>query len=460
MYTADELSMTVVAIDDEPQILNLVRTALASEALEVFTFSDPEEGFEFIARRRPAIVLLDLRMPNVTGMELLERILDIAPGTDVLLMTAYYSTESAVEAIKKGACDYLNKPFALDVLRQRVGKLVAERQQRQRAIQLDHELLDACQFEGMVGRSPLMLEVFSRIRRIAPHFQTVLVTGATGTGKELVARALHRQSPAASGPFAVCNCSAIVETLFESELFGHVKGAFTGATHDRVGLFEYANRGTLLLDEIGDMPLATQAKLLRVLENREIQRVGASALRKVNVRVVAATNRDLRAMVAAKGFREDLYFRLSMVEIQLPRLAERKEDLPLLEQCFVRRFAEEYKKPIHGITQRARALLARYNWPGNVRELENVIGNACMLTERNVIDLHDLGERLQKQPPGAVMEDDGLLSLEALERCHVRRVLERVGGNKLQAAEILGISRATLYRLLGEDRLEGSKLPC
>jgi DNA-binding NtrC family response regulator len=413
---------------------------------------------ELVLRKRPQIVLLDLVMPNLSGMDVLERIVEADPGIDVILMTAHYSTKSAVEAIQKGACDYLNKPLAIDKLRQRVGKLVADARKRQRALQLDRELLETFCFEGIVGRSPLMLDVFALIRRVGPHFRTVLVAGATGTGKELVARALHRLSPAGSGPFAVCNCSAIVETLFESELFGYVKGAFTGATQDRVGLFEYAHGGTLLLDEIGDMPLGTQAKLLRVLQNQEIQRVGSPAVRKVDVRVIAATNRNLRVLVAKKVFRDDLYYRLSMVEIQLPRLAERKEDLPLLQRYFVERFARQYKKPIRGITRRAQAVLARYSWPGSVRELENVLGNACMMAEGNTIDVQDFSKRLSDPAPQEIVEEEGLIPLDEAQRRHARHVVERIGGNKLQAAEILGISRATLYRLLaGSDSEQKSK---
>lgn len=448
MNEANKPPITVLAVDDEPQILELIAAALSEQDVEVLTSADPEEALELVRRRRPAIVLLDLMLPKVTGMELLESILHMAPDTEVVLMTAHYSTESAVEAIKKGACDYLNKPVSVEVLRERVGKLVEEARRRQHDGQLDAALVEASQFEGMVGRSPLMLEVFTRIRRVAPHYRTVLVTGATGTGKELAARALHRQSPVASGPFALCNCSAIVETLFESELFGHVRGAFTGATHDKVGLFEYANGGAAFLDEIGDMPLTTQAKLLRVLQNQEIQRVGSPAVRKVNVRVVAATHRDLRAMVAEKQFREDLYYRLSMVEIKVPRLADRREDLPLLLKHLLGRFSEQYGRAIRGITPRAQAILACYAWPGNVRELENVIGSACMLSAREVIDVGDLEGRLRRPQSGDALADEELLSLEDMQRRQVRRVLERVEGNKVRAAEILGISRATLYRLL------------
>ena len=411
----------------------------------------PYTGLDLVMRKHPQIVLLDLKMPGMGGMELLERILAADPGTEVIMITGDYSTESAVEAIQKGASDYLTKPVVIDDLRQRVGRLVADARQRQRGLQIEHELVGNVQFQGMVSQSPLMEEVFIRIRRIAPHFRTVLVTGATGTGKELAAKALHALSPAASNPFVVCNCSAVVETLFESELFGHAKGSFTGATQDKIGLIEYANGGTVLLDEIGEMPLAMQAKLLRVLQNQEIQRVGSPAVRKVDVRVIAATHRDLRQMVAEKQFREDLYYRLCVVEIKLPRLAERREDLPLLQRYFLERFAREYNKPITDFTRRAQILLGRYPWPGNIRELENAIGHACMMAQGNRIDVRDLPERLQIPELQHVPEDDTMLPLDELARRHARRVLQEVDGNKARAAEILQVSRSTIYRLLAED---------
>ncbi len=454
MKTADELPILLLAIDDDPQSLEFVKDALAQENLEILTTTDPELGLELVLRRHPQIVLLDLMMPKIRGMELLERILEADPGTNVMLMTGHYSTEAAVEAIQKGAYDYLNKPLSVEKLRQRVDQLIAEARQRRRTLELDRELLKVYEFEGLLGRSPLMLDVFARVRRVAPHFRTVLVTGATGTGKELVARALHRLSPAASGTFAVCNCSAIVETLFESELFGYVKGAFTGATQDKSGLFEYANGGTLFLDEIGEMPLATQAKLLRVLQSQEIQRVGSPAVRKVDVRVVAATNRDLRARVADKELRDDLYYRLSMVEVKLPLLAERKEDVPLLVRYLVERFAMQYNKPIRGLTRRAQALLARYSWPGNVRELENALGHACMMVEGDLIDVRDFPDTVRKPAERELAEDEDLIPLDELQRRHALRVLARVGGNKKRAAEILGIARTTLYQLLAESGAE------
>jgi DNA-binding NtrC family response regulator len=450
MAQVSDSPIKLLAIDDEPDSLELIQDALTQHDLEVLTTSDPEDGWRMVRRHHPEIVLLDLRMPKVSGMELLEKIVEFDPGIDVILLTGDYSTESAVAAIQKGACDYLTKPFSPKALRQRIDSLLTDARKRHRAAQLEGELLESSRFEGMVGRSPQMLEVFARIRRVAPHYRVALVTGATGTGKELVANALHRLSPVESKRLVVCNCSAVAETLFESELFGYVKGAFTGAAQDRIGLIEYANGGTLFLDEVGDTPLPMQSKLLRLLQNHELQRVGSPEVRRVDLRVVAATNRDLPAMIADKQFREDLFFRLSMVEIRLPRLVERKEDLPLLEQHFLERFAAEYHKPLRRLTRRAQALLSRYAWPGNVRELENVLGNACMMAEDEAIDVRDLPEALRLETPLRSPEEDTPLTLAEAEYRHACRVLEWMSGNKVQTARALGISRATLYSILRE----------
>jgi DNA-binding NtrC family response regulator len=449
---ADHKSMQLLAIDDDIQSLEFIRDALADSGVEVIVANDSQAGLDTFRRIRPQMVLLDLMMPGVHGLDLLEKLLAIDPGSDVILISADHSTESAVKAIQAGATDYLNKPLNIFKLRARIAQLLSDAERRQRTRELDHELLNACQFEGIIGRSPLMLEVFAKIRRVSPHFRTVLVTGATGTGKELVARSLHRLSPAASGPFVVCNCSAIVETLVESELFGHMRGAFTGATQDKIGLFEYANHGTVFLDEIGELPLTTQAKLLRVLQNHEIQRVGSPVSRAVDVRVIAATNRNLKSMVSEGKFREDLYYRLTMVNVALPRLADRREDMPLLQRHFLELFAAEFKKPLAGITRRAQMRIASYSWPGNVRELENVIGNACMMADGPVIDIGDLPEPLRGASGETVPQDESLISLKELQMRHVFRVLHSVGGNKLQAAEILGISRATIYQLLANTK--------
>jgi len=445
--------LTLLAIDDNPENLELIRAALEQSEVEVLTSDDPEAGLEIFLKVRPRIVLLDLLMPKLTGIELLERIVAVDPGTDVILLTSHYSPESAVEAIQKGASDYWTKPLDVEKLRNRIATLLGDAAKRRKTLRLDRELLDESQFEGMVGRSPLMLDVFARIRRVAPHFRTVLVTGPTGTGKELVAHALHGLSPVSKGKFAVCNCSALVETLLESELFGYVRGAFTGATQDKAGLFEYADGGTIFLDEIGELSAPAQAKLLRVLQNRQVQRVGSVTPRNIDVHVIAATHRDLKTMVREKQFREDLYYRLAVVEITLPSLAARGEDLPLLQRFFLQKFAADYGKPIAGLTRRAQARLAAYHWPGNIRELESVIGNACMMTDGNVIDIDDLPENLRHPNQQDTSKDEAFLSLEEVQKRHILRVLEAVGGHKARAAEILGIGRATIYQMLSKMKV-------
>jgi DNA-binding NtrC family response regulator len=443
----------VLAIDEDTQNLTLVRTALEQHGLRILTAENPEEGFATFLRSRPKIVLLRLEMKAGGGMVLLARMLAVDPGVDAILMAADYSTESAVASIKEGACDYMVKPLDIDKLRSRIAGLLRDAEQRRKTLTLDQEMVEAYSFEGIVGRSPLMLEVFAKVRRIAPHFRTVLVTGPTGTGKELVAQSLHRLSPATRDKFVVCNCSALVETLLESELFGHVRGAFTGAVQDKAGLFEYADGGTIFLDEIGELSPTAQAKLLRVLQNRQIQRVGSVATRDISVRVVAATHRNLKTMVKEGKFREDLYYRLAIVELQLPSLASRREDIPLLIRHFVEKFASEYKKPIAGLSRRAQLRMGAYPWPGNVRELENVIGNACMMVDDNVIDVGDLPERFRERLASEASADDTLLSLEEVQRRHVLRVLEGVGGNKARAAEVLGIGRATIYEMLSKMKV-------
>lgn len=447
--------LVLVAIDDDPTSLDLIVATVEQDGVQIHTETDPERGVSLIAQTRPQIVISDLMMPGMTGMEVLSAVNRLDPAIDVILLTAHYSTESAVEAVQKGATDYLNKPVDTRRLRARIDQLIAEHRRRRSARRLDSELLRAHQYRGIIGRSPLMLDLFARIERIAPHYRTVLVTGPTGAGKELVARAIHEASPVADGPFIVCNSAAIPETLVESELFGHMKGSFTGAAQDKPGLFESAHNGTILLDEIGELPAAAQAKLLRVVQHQQVQRVGSSIARPVNVRIIAATHRNLRAMIEERTFREDLFFRLGMVELQLPSLAERMEDMPLLVRHFVDQFAKLYGKPLEGLTRKAEIALNGYAWPGNVRELEGVIGAAAMMAESPLIDVADLpkhvsGAASHLSDPAAEADESGdlNLTLDQIQVVHAKRVVDHLGGDKVRAAEVLGVSRATLYRLL------------
>ncbi len=458
-------SVLLVLIDDNRNSLKLLTASLQQEDLEILAFGDPEQALDTIYARHPQIVITDLVMPSLSGIDILDRVMQFDPSIDVVLMTAHYSSESAVEAIKKGATDYLTKPVSIATLRLRIEALISEARRRQRDVALEESMLANSQFQGILGRSPQMWDVFAHIRRIAPHYRSVLITGETGTGKDLAAQAIHRLSPASQGNFVVVNCSAIVETLFESELFGHVKGAFTGATHDKIGLFEHANHGTLFLDEIGDMPTGTQAKLLRALQNQEIHRVGSLAPRHVDVRVIAATNRDLQARIVAGQFRDDLYYRLAMVEIALPSLSDRKEDLKLLVRHFIERFSRDYQKQIRGITQRAQILLSRHSWPGNVRELENVVGYACMMVIGDTLDVMELPAYLRQKTPAvatAGAEETAATpmpmnrtdsthpseSLSDQEKFILVKALEAAGGNQADAARHLRIGRNALrYKL-------------
>jgi len=446
-------ALSIVIIDDNPGSLELLSVALAHSEAAVYTAANPVEGLELVRKHRPRLVVTDLVMPEMSGLEVLQQVVSFDSSIDVILMTAHYTPETAVAAIRQGAADYLQKPVKIGLLRERVASLIESANLRKRVHASTASGAQDLEFEGLQAKSDPMWNLFAMIQRVAPHYRSVLIQGPTGAGKDLIATALHRRSQV-PGKFVVLNCSAVVETLFESELFGHVRGAFTGADRDKSGLFELANGGTLFLDEIGDMPMATQAKLLRAIQNQEILPVGSLTSHKVNVRIVAATHRDLRAAIASGHFREDLYYRLSMVELIVPSLKERAEDIPLLARHFVRKFAAEFSKRIEGLTPRALLVLERYGWPGNVRELEHIIGRACMLTDGTVLDVDSFPESLiHAETKPASGESSSLL--EDQERQLIADTLRAVKGNQSEAARRLGIGRDALRYKIKRYELAG-----
>ena len=452
----------LVVVDDEQGILDVVGRFARRAGYEVITCSGGREAIAQVQTNRADLVLMDLRMPDVGGLEVLRAIRKTDPRCQAVLMTGYASVDTAVEAIKLGATDYLSKPLDFARLEQLLTSVRDEIERRRHVLSLESDVARRLEFCGMIGRGPIMQDLFGMIRRLAPHVRTALISGETGTGKELVARALHKLGPRRDKRFVTVNCSAVVETLFESELFGHVRGAFTGATDLKPGLFELADGGTLFLDEIGELPPSVQAKLLRVLDLGEVHRVGSLDPRRVTVHVVAATNRDLRAEVAAGRFRSDLYYRLNIVEVRLPPLRDRREDIPYLTAAFVRETSERLQKSLLGLTAGAERLLATAAWDGNVRELRNVIERACILADGDFITDRELAvsmPALVMRPAAAGVaaprQGDSDL-LVNVEREHIQRALARANGNKKAAARMLGLSRRALYRRLERLDLAGT----
>jgi DNA-binding NtrC family response regulator len=448
----------LLVVDDEVPVLRVIERLAGKAGFDVVACASGSEAMRALMRKPADLAMVDLRMPDVNGLDLLRQIRTSVPSCEVILMTAYAAVDSAVEAIKLGAREYLTKPFDFDRLRQVLGDIRVELERRAQVIALESEMARQLEFCGMLGRSPGMQEVFSLIQRLAPHAKIVLVTGETGTGKELAARAFHQVGARRGRPFVTINCSAVVDTLFESELFGHVRGAFTGAVESKPGVFESAHTGTLFLDEVGELPLSVQAKLLRALENGEVQRVGSLQPRRVDVAVIAATNRDLRAEVAAGRFRGDLFYRLNVVEVALPPLRERREDIPYLTAAFIRVCSNRIRKPITGLTSAAERLLLNARWDGNVRELKNVIERACMLVEGTVLSERELAGAFGPDVPASRSGwaadaagrrgGDSPAALGDVERDHIVDVLRQVNGNRMAAAKLLGISRRALYRRL------------
>jgi DNA-binding NtrC family response regulator len=451
---------TLLVVDDDESIMPIVERFAQRLGFDVEYRNNGREALRALPTLKPDVALVDLQMPELGGIDVLRAVRAADPECQVILMTGNATLDSAIEAVKAGALDYLTKPFDFD----RLGALLAGVrdgiQHREQVMEVDASAAQTLVFQGMIGRSPAMEQLFDSIRRLAPHVRTVLVTGETGTGKELVAKALHALGSRRDKRFMTVNCSAVVETLFESELFGHVRGAFTGATETKVGLFEHAAGGTLFLDEAGELPLALQAKLLRAVEHGEVQRVGSLETRRADVAVIAATNRDLRTEAAAGRFRSDLYYRLSILEIRLPPLRDRREDIPYLTAAFVRDCATRLNRPITGLTASAERLLQGAPWPGNIRELRNVIERACimsdgrMLTERELVPAMSAPLPVGSPVPAAADAAAGgdPLLLSTAQRDQIRRAIKETGGNKAAAAKLLGVSRRSLYRWL--DRLD------
>ena len=453
----------LLVVDDEEPVLRVVERLAARTGFDVIACGSGSEAMQALIRKPADLAMVDLRMPDVNGLDLLRQIRSTAPSCEVILMTAYAAVDSAVEAIKLGAREYLTKPFDFERLKQVLTDIRVELERRAQVVALESEVAKQLEFCGMMGRSPVMQELFSLIQRLAPHAKVILISGETGTGKELAARAFHQAGPRRTRPFVTINCSAVVDTLFESELFGHVRGAFTGAVEAKAGVFEAAQDGTLFLDEVGELPITVQAKLLRALEYGEVQRVGSLQPKKVDVSVIAATNRDLRAEVAAGRFRGDLFYRLNVVEVPLPPLRDRREDIPYLTAAFMRDCVQRMHKSLNGLTPSAERLLFNARWDGNVRELKNVIERACMLADGTTVSERELAGAFgpeigaaparQRAPAARAVVNDSPVPLEAIERHHILEVLRQVNGNRMAAAKVLGISRRALYRRLERHNL-------
>ena len=439
----------ILVVDDEPVQREMIGGFLKKQGFEVIAADSAERALELFRQEAFDLVLTDQKMAEMSGLELLQAVHTINAETPVILITAFGTIEAAVAALKQGAIDYLTKPLNLDELLYRIRQV----SDRYRIINENRELREALQdrhrIEGIIGESGPMLEVLSIVRRVAPSEATVLIRGESGTGKELIAKAIHFGSPRARGPLVKVNCAALPEALLESELFGHEKGAFTGALTSRQGRFELANGGTIFLDEIGDLPLHLQAKLLRVLQEREFEKVGSSRPVRVNVRIMAASHRPLEDLIKAGQLREDLYYRLNVVTICIPPLRERRSDVALLLDHFLRQYAAKNGKTIRGLTPEGRDILLRYDYPGNVRELENIIERAVVLTRDDVIGSGDLPLTVQElEVADGERETNLTVAVEALERRMIRDALARSDGIQTRAAELLGMGeRALRYKL-------------
>jgi len=440
---------TILVVDDEKNTREALSKILSEDGYDVIAAADGYQALDAVVRDLPDLILADLKMPGMDGLELLSRIRLKDYDTPFVMMTAFGTVETAVEALKKGAEDYLTKPINIDELEIQIRRILSRRRLLQETMQLREQLREKYKFENIVGSSPQMQSIFKTVHQIAPSRATVLIMGESGTGKELIASAIHQNGDRADRPYIKVSCSALSENLLESELFGHEKGAFTGAVFTRQGRFEIADGGTLFLDEIGEISLSTQVKLLGFLQDRIFERVGGNKKFKVDVRLIAATNKDLEKAVAEKAFRQDLYYRLNVITITIPPLRDKVSDIPLLVEHFVEKYTKENNKQIDGVTPNALAAMMTYRWPGNVRELENMVERAVVMCNEKTIgrrhfpvvtDTRNAGLDEIPPIPGS--------SLQEIERYSIQKTLEAVGGNRTRAAEILGISlRKIQYKL-------------
>ncbi|HEU6438735.1 MAG TPA: sigma-54 dependent transcriptional regulator [Nitratidesulfovibrio sp.] len=447
------LLLRVAIVDDEPVVCKRLSHALFKEGYEVEAFMSARSFLEAMIDRPFDVVFSDMRLPDMDGLELLPKIKALRPETEVVIVTGYGSIQTAIEAMREGAFHYVTKPVNFTEIRAIAKRAQEKIGMRMENARLREALLGSSGLSSIVGNSPAIQDLFALVRKVAPVDCNVLIQGESGTGKALVALALHHLSPRKNQPFVTFNCGGFTEELISSELFGYEKGAFTGASASKVGLLEAASGGTVFLDEVGEMPLSMQVRLLHVLQERRILRVGGTKPVELDIRVIAATNRDLKAEVEKGSFREDLFFRLNVVSTTLPRLADRREDIPLLVRHFIDKYALAFRKSVHGIDEQALGALTGYSFPGNVRELENIIERAVALTDGHTIGLLDLPEDIRNLEFDT-LEGDGLPTLAEVERRYVIRILEKTGYNKRLAAQVLGVPRTTLWRKLKEYGVE------
>jgi DNA-binding NtrC family response regulator len=450
----------ILIVDDEENQRNILKTILDDEGYETYTAASAEGGLKIVREIKPDVVLTDLKMQGMDGIEFIDLLPEVPFRPPAIVMTAFGTISSAVEAIRKGAFDYLTKPLDEDVLLITVKRAVEKTELLKENLQLQKALFERFKIEGIVGHSERMVEALEVMKKVSSSHVTVLILGESGTGKELAARAIHYNSPRRARPFIAINCAAIPENLIESELFGHEPGAFTGATSRSIGLFEASNSGTIFLDEIGDLPALTQSKILRVLQDKAIRRLGSRESIKVDVRIIAATNKDLEKEIAAKNFREDLYYRLKVITIDLPPLRERKEDIPDLVSFFVSKYNQEFGKRVKSIEENALKALRDYHWPGNIRQLESVIERAVLMCETPNIGLKDIKSELRYFQERGILDfdlpDEGI-NVDEFEKELLRKAMQKANGVAAKAAKLLGMSYKTFWYRWEKMNLQSSK---